>query len=64
MQLSFVFQFYDVDGDGFVSGEDLVLILRQLVGASLSDEDVKALAQVRRNSCKLACLDFSGYMQS
>lgn len=40
-----MFQIIDVDGDGIISEEDLSLILRQLAGSSLTDGDIKVLAE-------------------
>jgi Ca2+-binding EF-hand superfamily protein len=42
-RLRLLFAVYDVDGDGLVSREDLQIMLRQLGGSTLSDDDVDAL---------------------
>ncbi|GFR51696.1 hypothetical protein Agub_g14140 [Astrephomene gubernaculifera] len=38
-KLAFMFSVYDVDGDGFISREDMSMMLKQLAGSSLSEED-------------------------
>eukprot|EP00877_Chromochloris_zofingiensis_P005861 jgi/Chrzof1/1528/Cz10g11080.t1 len=42
-KLYFMFLVYDVDGDGVVSRDDMQIMLRQLAGSSLSDDDISAL---------------------
>lgn len=44
-RLRFIFNVYDMDGDGHVAAEDLELMLRQLAGRSLSDEDIAAVVR-------------------
>uniref|UniRef100_A0A7S3QKT9 EF-hand domain-containing protein n=1 Tax=Dunaliella tertiolecta TaxID=3047 RepID=A0A7S3QKT9_DUNTE len=39
-RLAFMFAVYDVDGDGLIGREDMALMLRQLAGSSLSEEDL------------------------
>ncbi|EFJ43382.1 hypothetical protein VOLCADRAFT_65983 [Volvox carteri f. nagariensis] len=38
-KLAFMFAVYDVDGDGFISREDMSMMLKQLAGSTLSEED-------------------------
>jgi len=42
-KVRFIFDVYDVDGDGVVSREDMSAVLRQLGGASLSESAVQQL---------------------
>jgi len=42
-KLNFMFTVYDVDGDGIVSRDDMDVMLRQLGGTTLSDDDIKEL---------------------
>lgn len=42
-KLRFMFNVFDVDGDGAIDEEDLTLILRQLAGSGLSEEEVGSL---------------------
>jgi hypothetical protein len=44
-----MFRVYDVDADGIVSRNDLEIILRQLVGSTLSEEKIDALVQKAMN---------------
>mmetsp|Transcript_4480 Transcript_4480/g.15538 ORF Transcript_4480/g.15538 Transcript_4480/m.15538 type:complete len:198 (-) Transcript_4480:245-838(-) len=43
-KLRFIFQVYDIDGDGYVSRTDLLVMLRHLAGSSLSEEQLADLA--------------------
>jgi len=43
-KVSFIFEVYDVDGDGVVSREDMSVVLRQLGGAAMGDAAVGELA--------------------
>lgn len=42
-KVRFIFEVYDVDGDGVVSREDMSVVLRQLGGAGLADAAVHEL---------------------
>lgn len=42
-KVRFIFEVYDVDGDGVVSREDMSVVLRQLGGAGLADAGVQEL---------------------
>lgn len=42
-KLRTMFHVYDVDGDGAISEEDMEIVLRQLAGSSLSDEELKSI---------------------
>ncbi|KAG2423572.1 hypothetical protein HXX76_015212 [Chlamydomonas incerta] len=42
-RLAFIFSVYDVDGDGYISREDMAMMLKQLAGSSLSEEDTHAI---------------------
>jgi hypothetical protein len=44
-----MFRVYDVDADGIVSRNDFEIILRQLVGSTLSEEKIDALVQKAMN---------------
>ncbi|GAB4820563.1 hypothetical protein N2152v2_007609 [Parachlorella kessleri] len=44
-KLRFMFNVFDVDGDGAINEEDLTLILRQLAGSGLSDSEVANLVR-------------------
>jgi hypothetical protein len=48
-KILFMFRVYDVDADGIVSRNDLEIILRQLVGSTLSEEKIDALVQKAMN---------------
>eukprot|EP00201_Polytomella_parva_P009700 CAMPEP_0175059698 /NCGR_PEP_ID=MMETSP0052_2-20121109/12578_1 /TAXON_ID=51329 ORGANISM="Polytomella parva, Strain SAG 63-3" /NCGR_SAMPLE_ID=MMETSP0052_2 /ASSEMBLY_ACC=CAM_ASM_000194 /LENGTH=99 /DNA_ID=CAMNT_0016325279 /DNA_START=284 /DNA_END=583 /DNA_ORIENTATION=- len=39
-KLAFMFSVYDVDGDGILSRDDLLIMLRQLAGSSMSDAEL------------------------
>ncbi|WIA16114.1 hypothetical protein OEZ86_007621 [Tetradesmus obliquus] len=39
-KVRFIFRVYDVDGDGLVTHDDMQIMLRQLAGSSLSDDDI------------------------
>mmetsp|Transcript_22000 Transcript_22000/g.37644 ORF Transcript_22000/g.37644 Transcript_22000/m.37644 type:complete len:180 (+) Transcript_22000:136-675(+) len=45
-KLAAMFYVYDVDGDGLIGREDLALMLRQLAGSSLSEEELHALVDM------------------
>ncbi|KAL4457899.1 hypothetical protein ABPG75_012764 [Micractinium tetrahymenae] len=50
-KLRCMFSVYDVDGDGAISEEDMEIVLRQLAGSSLSDEELKSIiAKVMRTA--------------
>ncbi|GBF88100.1 calcineurin subunit B [Raphidocelis subcapitata] len=42
-KLQFLFTVFDVDGDGLVSPDDMHVMLRQLAGSTLTDDDIGAL---------------------
>jgi serine/threonine-protein phosphatase 2B regulatory subunit len=44
-KVRFIFEVYDVDGDGVVSREDMSVVLRQLGGAGLADAAVHELVE-------------------
>lgn len=49
-KIAFMFLVYDTDGDGIISRDDMQIMLRQLAGSSVTDEDLqlvidKALTQ-------------------
>ena len=48
-KIRFMFKVYDVDADGIVSRNDLEIILRQLVGSTLSEEKIDALVHKAMN---------------
>ena len=62
-KLRFMFNFHDVDGDGYVSRLDLEHVLRQRVGASLNEEEMdKFLTKVMEDSgSKQERLDFKTF---
>ncbi|KAL4424997.1 hypothetical protein ABPG77_002882 [Micractinium sp. CCAP 211/92] len=50
-KLRAMFSVYDVDGDGAISEEDMEIVLRQLAGSSLSDDELKSIiAKVMRSA--------------
>jgi len=48
-KVKFMFKVYDVDADGIVSRNDLEIILRQLVGSTLSEDKIDGLVQKAMN---------------
>ncbi|KXJ25796.1 calcineurin B homologous protein 1 [Exaiptasia diaphana] len=44
-KLKFTFRIYDIDSDGKVSKDDLLSILHMMVGVSISDEQLGAIAE-------------------
>ena len=44
-RLAVMFECYDVDGDGFISEEDLTRVLRMLVGANLSESELHQIVR-------------------
>eukprot|EP00878_Enallax_costatus_P004891 GHUV01005146.1.p1 GENE.GHUV01005146.1~~GHUV01005146.1.p1 ORF type:complete len:179 (+),score=35.46 GHUV01005146.1:738-1274(+) len=42
-KVKFIFKVYDVDGDGLVTRDDMQIMLRQLAGSSLTDDDINCL---------------------
>lgn len=42
-KIKFIFKVYDVDGDGLVTRDDMQIMLRQLAGSSLNDDDINCL---------------------
>lgn len=42
-KLQFLFTVFDVDGDGLMSRDDMHVMLRQLAGSTLTDDDINAL---------------------
>ncbi|KAG1672235.1 hypothetical protein FOA52_002936 [Chlamydomonas sp. UWO 241] len=44
-KLEYMFMVYDVDGDGVVSREDMTIMLTQLAGSSLGDDDMRDLVE-------------------
>ncbi|EIE23968.1 EF-hand [Coccomyxa subellipsoidea C-169] len=45
-KLRVIFSLFDVDNDGILSPADLELMIRQLAGSSLSEEDVKLVMEM------------------
>jgi serine/threonine-protein phosphatase 2B regulatory subunit len=45
-KLHYMFVVYDVDGDGIISRDDLHIMLRQLGGSSLGEEELTELVEV------------------
>ncbi|KAJ3097422.1 Calcineurin subunit B type 2 [Phlyctochytrium bullatum] len=43
LKLEFAFRVYDVNSDGFISNEDLNVILKSMVGKSLSEHEIQHL---------------------
>mmetsp|Transcript_11615 Transcript_11615/g.21784 ORF Transcript_11615/g.21784 Transcript_11615/m.21784 type:complete len:181 (+) Transcript_11615:145-687(+) len=62
-KLKFMFNFHDVDGDGYISRLDLEHIMRQRVGASLNESEMdKILSKVLEESgSKQERLDFQSF---
>lgn len=44
-KVKFIFWVYDVDGDGVVTFDDMQIMLRQLAGSTVSDEDINTLVK-------------------
>ncbi|KAK9812249.1 hypothetical protein WJX73_007233 [Symbiochloris irregularis] len=67
-RVRFIFTVFDMDGDGHVGAEDLDLMLRQLAGQSLSEEDIstvvkKALQEASTPAAGLSYDDFKKLLQ-
>ena len=65
-QLRFMFDVYDVDGDGAVSRTDLLTLMRSRAGSQLSDEQLgalvdRALEGVPRGSSGERSLSFDAF---
>ncbi|XP_065883580.1 calcineurin B homologous protein 1-like [Dysidea avara] len=61
-KIEFVFRVYDIDRDGYISKDDLIHILRCLVGVSIAEEQVKGIAhrtlrEADKDEDKLISLD-------
>ena len=54
-KITFAFKFYDMDGDGYVSAQDLASVTRMMVGSHLSDDQLSQL--VRRTFATSKCAD-------
>eukprot|EP00879_Flechtneria_rotunda_P006048 GHRR01006361.1.p1 GENE.GHRR01006361.1~~GHRR01006361.1.p1 ORF type:complete len:177 (+),score=40.60 GHRR01006361.1:232-762(+) len=44
-KVKLIFKGYDVDGDGLVTADDMQIMLRQLAGSSLTDDDISCLVR-------------------
>jgi Ca2+-binding EF-hand superfamily protein len=44
-KIEFLFKVYDIDGDGYVTKEELLVILQTLVGNSLSDSQLEQISE-------------------
>lgn len=65
-QLRFLFDVYDVDGDGSVSRTDLLTLMRSRAGSQLSEEQLcalvdRALEGVPRSASGERCLSFAAF---
>ncbi|KAG2489266.1 hypothetical protein HYH03_012286 [Edaphochlamys debaryana] len=61
-RLAFMFSVYDVDGDGFISREDMGMMLKQLAGSSLAEEDrQEVITQVLALAGGAERLDLPGF---
>lgn len=64
-KIEFIFHVYDVDGDGIVAREDMLIMLRQLAGSTLSDEDLNSVVdQVFKAAGKPGGLDLSAFREA
>lgn len=43
-KLAFAFKIYDIDGDGYISKDELISLLRMMVGINISDEELRCIA--------------------
>jgi len=43
-KLQFAFQIYDIDSDGYISKQELLDLLRMMVGANINDEQLEIIA--------------------
>eukprot|EP01028_Stygiella_incarcerata_P003916 TRINITY_DN181_c0_g1_i6.p2 TRINITY_DN181_c0_g1~~TRINITY_DN181_c0_g1_i6.p2 ORF type:complete len:162 (+),score=51.33 TRINITY_DN181_c0_g1_i6:289-774(+) len=44
-KIDFAFRVYDLNGDGFISEEELFIVLKQMVGANLSDVQLQEIVE-------------------
>ena len=44
-KIKFLFQIYDIDGDGFITKEELFVILKSLVGSSLNTSQLEQISE-------------------
>jgi len=60
-----MFQVLDVDEDGFVSEEDIALILRQMAGAGLTEDELQKLVKhVQSAAASSKGLSFAEYKKA
>lgn len=43
-KIKFLFKIYDIDGDGYVTKEELFVILKSLVGSSLNNSQLEQIS--------------------
>ncbi|XP_065058389.1 calcineurin B homologous protein 1-like [Rhopilema esculentum] len=43
-KLEFAFRIYDIDGDGYISRQELLDLLRMMVGVNINDEQLESIA--------------------
>mmetsp|Transcript_5238 Transcript_5238/g.11462 ORF Transcript_5238/g.11462 Transcript_5238/m.11462 type:complete len:176 (+) Transcript_5238:110-637(+) len=64
-KLGYMFMVYDIDADGIVSREDMGVMLRQLAGSSLSEEELRELVEkVMEEAGARDGLDFDAFKKA
>lgn len=61
-KLAYMFMVYDIDGDGAISRDDMGIMLKQLAGSSLSEDDLQdIISRVLRDAGNGERLDLAAF---
>ena len=65
-KLKFMFSVYDVDGDGYISRDDMAHVLQQRAGASMSDAEVEEIISrvMEESGSKDGRISFENYSRA